>query len=201
MLNGNKTTLELINGSSEKLSILIGSRPGVLYAGLTDREIFEKTEKKVQAVKAFVEKHNPDIIFTIGGMTSEAESLGAEVLVRDEGSPLVKQSPLYENPDPSRLVQISLQDSPLCGTLIRSVRILSELYPDKIVSASVNGPLTVAGQLMGLEQLLIEGDEAISRGGCIVETPKGDVDGQIEERLEMLRSALAEAIRTQEGSG
>ncbi|UCB46910.1 MAG: hypothetical protein JSV25_05685 [Spirochaetota bacterium] len=155
MRDGNKTTLELINGSSEKLSILIGSRPGALYAGLTDREIFEKTEKKVQAVKAFVERHNPDIIFTIAGMTSEAESLGAEVLVRDEGSPLIKQSPLYENPDPSRLVPISLQDSPLCRTLIRSVRILSGLYPDKIVSASVNGPLTVAGQLMGLEQLLI----------------------------------------------
>ena len=51
--------------------------------------------------------------------------------------------------------------------------------------------------LEGLEQLLIEGDEGISRGGCIVETPKGDVDAQVEERLERLRSVLSEAIRTQ----
>ena len=148
-------TIELIERSSRKLCILIGSRPGAQYAGLTNREIFESADKKVQAVEAFVQRHDPDIIFTIGGMTSEAESLGAEVLVRDEGSPVVKHSPLYENPNPSRLVPISLQDSPLCRTLIRSVWVLSERYTDKIVAASINGPLTVAGQLMRIDQLLI----------------------------------------------
>lgn len=50
--------------------------------------------------------------------------------------------------------------------------------------------------LEGIEQLLIEGDADISRGGCVVETPKGDVDAQIEERLERLRTALVEGIRS-----
>jgi len=148
-------TIELIESSSRKLSILIGSRPGAQYAGLTDREVFERVDRKVQAVDAFVKRHDPDIIFTIAGMSSEAESLGAEVLLRDEGSPVVKHSPLHGNPDPSRLVPISLQDSPLCSTVIGSIRVLSERYPDKIVAATLNGPLTVVGQLLGYDRLLL----------------------------------------------
>ncbi len=50
--------------------------------------------------------------------------------------------------------------------------------------------------LEGIEKLLVEGDADISRGGCIVETPKGDVDAQVEERLERLQTLLVEAIRT-----
>ncbi len=148
-------TVELIEKSSRKLCILIGSRPGTRYAGLTDRELFENVDCKVEAVEAFVKRHDPDIIFTIAGMNSEAESLGAEVLMKDNGSPILTQSPLGENPDPSQLVPIPLQDSPLCSSLIESIRTLSERHPDKIIAASLNGPLTVVGQLLGLDRFLL----------------------------------------------
>lgn len=148
-------TIDFIKRSSRKLSLLIGSRPGVVYAGLTDREVFERVDKKVQAVDAFVKRHDPDIIFTIAGITSEAESLGAEVLVRDEGSPTVKGSPFYENPDPGEIDPIPLKESPLCRKLIESVGLLSERYPDRMVTATLDGPLTIAGQLLGLDHFLI----------------------------------------------
>ena len=148
-------TIDLIEWSSRKLCILIGSRPGIQYAGLMDREVFESADRKVKAVEAFVQKHDPDIIFTIAGMVSEAESLGAEVLVKDDGSTVVVQSPLHGNPDPSQLSPISLHESPLCSSLIESVRLLSDLYPHKMVTASLNGPLTVVGQLLGIDRLLL----------------------------------------------
>ncbi|MDA0745086.1 MAG: FliH/SctL family protein [bacterium] len=50
--------------------------------------------------------------------------------------------------------------------------------------------------LEGIEKLLVEGDADISRGGCIVETPKGDVDAQVEERLERLQTLLWLSDRT-----
>ena len=49
--------------------------------------------------------------------------------------------------------------------------------------------------LEGIDQLLIDGDPGISLGGCIVESAKGDVDAQVEERLEKLKHALEDAIR------
>jgi hypothetical protein len=76
-------------------------------------------------------------------MTCEAESLGAHVLVKDEGSPVVMHSPLFGNPDPSQLAPIPLHESPLCSSLIESTRMLAELHPHKIVAASLAGPLTV----------------------------------------------------------
>ena len=48
--------------------------------------------------------------------------------------------------------------------------------------------------LESIDHLLIEAEPTVSRGGCVVETPIGDVDAQIEERLERLRLAMLEEI-------
>lgn len=48
--------------------------------------------------------------------------------------------------------------------------------------------------LESIDHLLIEAEPSVTRGGCVVETPIGDVDAQIEERLERLRTALLEEI-------
>ena len=73
-------------------------------------------------------------------------------------------------------------------------RLVIKVHPDdlEVVRRHRNDWLE---SLEGIEQLIIEGDPAIARGGCIVETPVGDVDAQIEERLERLRVALVEEIR------
>jgi len=148
-------TTDLMKKSSRMLCILIGSRPGSEYAGLTDRELFENVENKVQAVEAFAKRHDPDIVFTIAGMNSEAESFGAKVLMKENGSPYVAESYLSDKPDPSRLIPMPLHSSPLCTTLIESIRMLSERLPDKLVAATLNGPFTVLGQLLGLDRLLL----------------------------------------------
>lgn len=48
--------------------------------------------------------------------------------------------------------------------------------------------------LESIDHLLIEAEPTVARGGCVVETPIGDVDAQIEERLERLKIALLEEI-------
>lgn len=54
--------------------------------------------------------------------------------------------------------------------------------------------------LESIDHLLIEAEPSVTRGGCVVETPIGDVDAQIEERLERLRSALLEEINRTDDS-
>ena len=46
-----------------------------------------------------------------------------------------------------------------------------------------------------IESLVVEADETIGRGGCLVETPSGDIDAQIESRLAKLQGALMEAVQ------
>jgi flagellar assembly protein FliH len=48
--------------------------------------------------------------------------------------------------------------------------------------------------LESIDHLLIEAEPTVLPGGCVVETPIGDVDAQIEERLERLRITLLEEI-------
>lgn len=55
------------------------------------------------------------------------------------------------------------------------------------------------GSLESIGTLLIEPEPTVSKGGCIVETPIGDVDAQVEERLKRIRLELVEAIRKDDG--
>ena len=80
------------------------------------------------------------------------------------------------------------------GYLQDKTRVVIKVHPDDLetVRRHRNDWLE---SLESMEQLIIEGDSEISRGGCVIETPVGDVDAQIEERLEKLRTVLMEEIR------
>lgn len=46
-----------------------------------------------------------------------------------------------------------------------------------------------------IESLNIEADESIEKGGCLIETPSGDIDAQISSRLEKLQAAILERLQ------
>lgn len=46
-----------------------------------------------------------------------------------------------------------------------------------------------------IDALILEADPKVARGGCIVETPSGDIDAQIDSRLDKLKSVLVESIQ------
>jgi MtaA/CmuA family methyltransferase len=182
-------TVDLIERYGGKLCVIIGCRPGTEYAGCSDREVMESVDAKVASVKAFVEAHDPDIVNTIAGTTSEAESLGAVVTVHDEGSPTVDASPLRDLERDS-LTPRALSDSPLCTRVIESIGRLSEAYPEKIVSAAVTGPLTVLGQIVGLQKLLMLLMDRPSRVRSLLEP----VTGRIIEFAEAQRARGARYV-------
>jgi flagellar assembly protein FliH len=45
-----------------------------------------------------------------------------------------------------------------------------------------------------LKAVKFEGDEAVTEGGCILETNYGEIDSRVEQRVEKLWEALVEAI-------
>lgn len=51
-------------------------------------------------------------------------------------------------------------------------------------------------------RILVEGDDSISSGGCVIETEMGDIDARIERQLQVIEEALrAEMPQTADGKG
>jgi len=48
-----------------------------------------------------------------------------------------------------------------------------------------------------IESMIIEADASIERGGCIIETPSGDIDGQFASRIEKLRGVILESLQNE----
>ena len=45
-----------------------------------------------------------------------------------------------------------------------------------------------------VKSIIISSDQSISRGGCFLETPGGDVDARVEAQLEKIRQSLEESL-------
>ena len=53
----------------------------------------------------------------------------------------------------------------------------------------------LAGRLGGIQRLEVVAERRIERGGCIVRTPEGEIDGRISEQMERLVEVFDEARR------
>jgi flagellar assembly protein FliH len=60
-----------------------------------------------------------------------------------------------------------------------------------------NKPLFLSS-ISGLQSIVVESDEDISRGGCVVESDQGKVDATIETKLEKIQDQLFNEIASEE---
>ncbi len=67
--------------------------------------------------------------------------------------------------------------------------------PADLETVQENKPLFMAN-MNGLQQITLEGDASITRGGCIVEYDKGQVDSRLEIKLSEIRYQLQQAVST-----
>jgi Flagellar biosynthesis/type III secretory pathway protein len=63
------------------------------------------------------------------------------------------------------------------------------VHPDDLARVAEHKPLFLAG-ISGLQNLTMQGDPAIARGGCLVESEFGEVDATIDSQLEEIRRNL-----------
>lgn len=76
---------------------------------------------------------------------------------------------------------------------VRSDNYRLSIHPEDLEVVNAQKPLFLAS-ISGLQNLSIDADVAISRGGCRVDSELGDVDATIESQLDAIRQALAAAI-------
>jgi flagellar biosynthesis/type III secretory pathway protein FliH len=90
----------------------------------------------------------------------------------------------------------SLVREVVAGALRRATdrdRLVVELHPDDL---ELVGPGDDLARSLGIQQLELVGERRVARGGCVVRTSAGEIDGRIDQQLaraeELLREAFAE---------
>jgi flagellar assembly protein FliH len=78
-------------------------------------------------------------------------------------------------------------------SLVERERITVLVHPDDldVVRAAMD---ELRATLGGVEHCEVQAERRVSRGGCIVRTPEGDVDARVETKLERAREAVEAAL-------
>ena len=54
----------------------------------------------------------------------------------------------------------------------------------------------LANRVGGVRRLDVVAERRVSRGGCVVRTEEGEIDGRVEQQLERAREVVEQALRT-----
>jgi flagellar assembly protein FliH len=101
-------------------------------------------------------------------------------------------------------VEVRSRERPILRAVERAIHasVQSEEYrvrvnPEDMSVVTENKPLFLAS-ISGLQNIVIESDQEISRGGCVVESDQGKVDGTIETQLEQIQEQLYSDIASED---
>jgi len=101
-------------------------------------------------------------------------------------------------------VEVRSREKPILRAVEKAIHaaVQSEEYrvrvnPEDMSVVTENKPLFLAS-ISGLQNIVIESDEEISRGGCVVESDQGKVDGTIETQLEKIQEQLDAEIASED---
>ncbi len=122
-----------------------------IYEYVTDGK--KMAESQLNARKAI----GHDILFAFADLSVEAEAIGCPLVYQQDAYPTVKEHILKDAND---IKEIKLPEPSKDGrmpVLLDACRILRETVKDEcIIAASVMGPISIAAQIMGLENFLFQ---------------------------------------------
>lgn len=97
-------------------------------------------------------------------------------------------------------VELSVNSGIILGTIERALQaaVRADAYhlrvnAEDLALVTEKKPLFLA-RMSGLQNIVIEADPAIGRGGCRLESELGEVDATIESQLEVIRRTLSAAV-------
>ncbi|MFH1074799.1 MAG: uroporphyrinogen decarboxylase family protein [Candidatus Firestonebacteria bacterium] len=129
-----------------------------LGSGISMKEFASDADKLAEAMLWAYNKFNFDGVQLTLGVGMEAEALGAKTAQSEKGLPAVTE---YLLEDISNLKRLKIPDGYNSGRMpvfLEAVNKIQKNIRDKaIVVATVRGPFVIAGQLRGIEPLMLDG--------------------------------------------
>lgn len=165
---------ELLN-RTRPIPVPILTYPGAELSGHTVRELVTETGAHVDAVRALVERYQLDLVFTAMDLSTEADAFGAGVRFTEDDVPMVTEPVLAPGADPRSLV-VPEVGAGRTKHYLDVARSLSEIDGPVAVLGSQIGPLSLAGRLMGVSELLVSSVIEPDRVFALVDVAAGFVE-------------------------
>ncbi len=150
-----KRLIDTVTESKRRLIAPIISYPGVKLTNTTALENLKNPITHLETLIELVEEYGIDIVMTFMDLTVEAESLGIPIEFKLNESPNVLAHPLEET---KQLGDYIIPNPRIDGRMpqfLAVVKLLKQQFPDKICGGMVTGPFTLAGLMMGAEQIAV----------------------------------------------
>jgi len=146
--------LDKVHGSRRLLRGPLVGYPGARITGTPVIENLHQPELQVATLKHLVDQFGFDLILPFMDLSVEAEALGLEVLFHPDGAPDVRTHPVQT---PGDLAALSLPDPASAGRMPVFTRVIAGLKAETaaMVGGYASSPFTLAGLLMGAENLAI----------------------------------------------
>lgn len=133
---------------------LLGA-PGTILSKTTLRENLTNSEVQYKTLSMLIDKFNPDGIFPMMDLTVEIEALGAEINFPENTNPSVAK-PLIKNREDLKILKSNWQG--ISGRMKVFIEVMEKIAKKYsiIKGGYVIGPFTIAGELMGANDIAMQ---------------------------------------------
>lgn len=138
---------------NKRLVIPLLGAPGVRLSRTTLQENLTNIEAQYQTLYMLLERFRPDGFFAMMDLTVEVEALGVKLSYSENAYPLITEHPIQSIDD---LNQLKSNWRGICGRMRVFIDLIRKLSQLKVIKgAYAIGPFTLAGELMGIDQLAV----------------------------------------------
>ncbi|OLS30014.1 MAG: Methylcobamide:CoM methyltransferase MtbA [Candidatus Thorarchaeota archaeon AB_25] len=123
-------------------------------SGLSPNEILHDSEKQAKSQLACQSRFNYDGIFNVMDLSVEAQTLGAEVEFPTNSFPYLKSHPLDHPERFDKIPSLEVKSTRLSVFTDTINRIAEKTKRELYISSYVIGPFTLAGHLLGIDDLM-----------------------------------------------
>ncbi|MGC9002134.1 MAG: uroporphyrinogen decarboxylase family protein [Dictyoglomus sp.] len=136
----------------KRLVIPLLGAPGIKLTGTTLKQNLIDPSIQFKTLYKILERFNPDGIFPFMDLTVEAEALGLKIDFPENENPSVREHPIK---DREALAELKRKWNGISGRMKVFIKVCEMMVKefDRIKGGYVIGPFTLAGELMGVNDL------------------------------------------------
>ncbi len=125
-------------------------------SGTTFKELSQDPERMAKTNIDIYNQFKPDIVYVGSGYNNlHAAALGGEIKFREIGAPDLEEPYVFAEEDIEKLDLSLIPNDPVVQTIWKAARLVkAEIGDEAVVTVTAWGPFTLAGQLMGVEQMM-----------------------------------------------
>ena len=150
-MNMRKWMQEVMDAPRKKAFPVL-SFPAVQLMGITVAQLVYDSDLQAKAMKLVADRCDSLASVSMMDLSVEAEAFGSQIHVSDDEVPTVLGSIVVE-PEDAEALQVPQFGAARTGVYVEAIKKAVELITDRPVFAGVIGPYSLAGRLMGMNEI------------------------------------------------